>query len=113
MEQLDFGGEWGWSKLDPADASELRQQLVDFEQVELWKLRKANWVKFISTTEMDHKAGDRLKEIGKDDDGLWQLHLHSHKWRVWGFLEKACFYFLWWDPKHSVATGKCRNRKPI
>lgn len=109
--QIDFQGEWGWAKLDPADAPRLRQELVAFEGESLQVLKDKRWVKFISTKEMDYKARDRLAEIEKDDEGLWQLHLAFSKWRVWGFLDGAVFYFLWWDPTHSVATGKCRNRK--
>jgi len=113
--QVDFGGEWGWGRfgqMDVADRLRLQQELVAFENEPLAVLKQRRWVKLIPPKDMNHAAWSRLQEIGRDDpDGLWQLHLAHKKWRVWGFLEGSCFYILWWDPHHSVATGKCRTRK--
>jgi hypothetical protein len=113
FEQIDFESEWGWRTMSPACTERLRQELVTFEKEPLRTLKDKRWVKFIPIREMVYGAKDRLEEIGRDDEGLWQLHLGYDKWRVWGFLDEGsgAFYFLWWDPDHGVATGKCRNRQ--
>ncbi len=111
MGQIDFTSEWGWQNLDPADAEELKQELVVFEREPLRTLKDKRWVKFIPTKDMEHRAAERLHELERDEEGLWQLHLSRHKWRVWGFLEDASFHIFWWDPEHNVCTGHSRTRR--
>jgi hypothetical protein len=108
--EVDFGGAWGWANMAPGDMERLRHELVEFEKEPIWSLKRKRWLKLIPVDDMKQGASDRLTEIDREDDGLWQLHLLHHKWRVWGFLEGATFFFLWWDPDHTVATGACRNR---
>jgi hypothetical protein len=111
LAQVDFDGEWGWRKLVGEDCERLHREMDAFESEQLVTLRKKRWVKLIPPKDMVNDAQKRLKEIGRDDpEGLWQLHLAHNKWRVWGFLEDSTFYVLWWDPDHSVATGKSRTR---
>lgn len=111
LAQIDFDGEWGWANLASGDCQRLHQEMDAFESEKLATLRQKKWVKVIPPKDMVNAARKRLREIGRDDpEGLWQLHLGHNKWRVWGFLEGSTFYVLWWDPDHSVATGKSRTR---
>lgn len=108
---MDFEGTWGWAKLVSVDCERLHQELQAFEDETLAFLKQRRWLKLIPPQDMTQGAVRRLRELGRDDpEGLWQLHLAHDKWRVWGFLEEPLFYVLWWDPDHSVATGKSRSR---
>jgi hypothetical protein len=111
--RLDYGGLFACRTLAPVDAPGLEQELVVFQQHPIYKLLEHNWLKFISTEEMTADGRKRLLEVNPQESGLWQLHLHRDKWRIWGYYEPPEFCFLWWDSTHGVATGRSRSRKPL
>jgi hypothetical protein len=56
-------------------------------------------------------AQARLGALEQDDlEELWELRFGYTDWRAWGVLDRSTFYFLWWDPNHTVCTGKDRAR---
>lgn len=111
FEGVDYGGTWGWLNLQSSDAKDLNAELVQFEREQIYVLKRRRWLKFIPMKDMRPGVEDRLREIGREDEGLWQLHLSRNKWRVWGFYEEPVFYILWWDSRHDVCTGRSRQRR--
>lgn len=109
--RLDYDGKFACRTLVGNDVPELERELVAFQQEPIWSLRRKNWLKFVPADEMTQDGQRRLFQVSKQEDGLWQLHLQRHKWRVWGYFEDPEFFFLWWDGDHGVATGRCRKRR--
>ncbi len=110
--KLDHEGQFGWQTLALDQVQELEREIVDFQQAPIYELRKKNWLKFIGADEMTPAGRERLSELNDQENGLWQLHLARHKWRVWGYFEEPEFSFVWWDCEHAVATGRSRHRTP-
>src|SRR6266542_2997081 len=94
---LDSTCKFSWQMLEACDVAELERELVKFQNWKISTLRRKGWLKFIGKESMKVEAQRRLAEINKLENGLWQLHLHRDKWRVWGYFEEPEFYFLWWD----------------
>jgi hypothetical protein len=99
---VDFGGEWSWANLDSAHLATLHEKLLDYEQTPLQQLKRQKRAAQIPTTDVTVKAQNRLKTIKRDDSQVWELRLGHEKWRVWGVIRETIFYFLWWDPDHTV-----------
>jgi hypothetical protein len=109
--QLDHEGEFGWQKLEPAQVQELEEEMVIFQQTPIYELIRLRWLKFIGTSEMTIAGQTRLATVSPQEDGLWQLHLQRHLWRIWGYYEEPEFTFLWWDSRHEVCVGASRHRR--
>jgi hypothetical protein len=107
---LEHDGDFGWQKLTVGCADILEKEVCVFQETPIHELRSKKWLKFIPISDMKIPAQNRLRRISKQQDGLWQLHLHHDKWRIWGYYEEPNFAFLWWDPDHGVATGASRRR---
>jgi hypothetical protein len=63
---------------------------------------------------VDHlcrEAQDRLIELERDDtEQLWELRIPTtDSWRAWGLVDGAVFYFIWWDPDHTVCRGLAKG----
>jgi hypothetical protein len=86
--------------------SNLLAELTALENHPVRLLRQRRLVKDIPTEHVCHEAQERLEALGRDDyDVLDELRLPTEKWRAWGVVQGAVFYFLWWDPDHTVCTG--------
>jgi hypothetical protein len=111
MARVDFDGDWGWSRIDPAHLPILQRLLVHFEKTPLHALRASDRIKEIPVDELNPVARDRLAFLEQDDlDELWELRVGYLDWRVWGILATSRFDFLWWDPDHTVCRGRDRLR---
>ncbi|MEK6277011.1 MAG: hypothetical protein AABM29_03245 [Actinomycetota bacterium] len=101
---VDLGGKWSWRDLDPEHAEELHRELSALEGKTLHELGRQKKVKEIPVAHMRLAARQRLKQTGREEaDTLYELRL-PHKWRVWGLVEQAVFYLLWWD-EFETACG--------
>jgi hypothetical protein len=104
LEFSDFNGEWSWRKLKADHVAVLHCELVALEGQTLYGLLQQKKIKEIPVEHMTRKAKDRLKGIRLEEaDTLWELRLPK-KWRVWGLVQRATFYFLWWD-EYETACG--------
>lgn len=111
---VDFGGEWGWRKLDPDDIERLHEELVELEGETLHDLRKTEKVKEIPAQHMVREAQQRLGLLELEEhDTLWELRLKGKR-RTWGLMQGPVFCLLWWDPNetacHPPPKGKRRRR---
>lgn len=108
---MDLDGDFSWLGLTSECVAELEQELATFERKSIDELRRLRWLKHIPVREMTVDAQRRLRAISAELEGLWQLHLSRHRWRVWGWFEDPMFYVVWWDPNHNVCTGNSRKRR--
>jgi hypothetical protein len=102
LAQVDFAGQWSWAKLDSKHLSDLHKKLLDYERLTLATLKRQHRARQIPTADLCRAAQNRLAAIKRDDTELWELRLGHHKWRTWGAIRGSIFYFLWWDPEHTV-----------
>jgi hypothetical protein len=109
--RLDHEGQFGCQNLPATDARGLEAEFAIFQKETISSLLHKRWLKFIDVDEMTPDGQEGLSKVNEQENGLWQLHLQRHKWRVWGYFEDPEFFFLWWDGHHGVATGHSRHRK--
>lgn len=99
---VDFGGEWGWDKLDPNEIEPLHAELIELEGKTLHELTRSELIKDIPAQHMVRRAQARLSHRGLEEHGtLWELRL-TGKRRVWGLVERSVFRMLWWDPEETA-----------
>lgn len=104
-EQMDFEGLWGWNNFESDELQGLLNKIFEMQKL-TWQLLYQKGSHLVRVMDLDSKAQKRLREIGKDDlDELYSLRLTGQR-RVWGIKERAIFWLLWWDPKHTV----CKSR---
>lgn len=101
---------FGCQTLVAERAQDLERELCHFQDEPIYSLRRKGWLKFVRKSDMTRKGQQAVASASPQEDGLWQLHLHRDKWRIWGFFEAPNFFFLFWDPDHEIATGKSRKR---
>ncbi len=114
LADADLTGEWGWRSLDAEHLDVLHRHLAEAEQSTLRELRNQRIVKDIPVAHICRAAQERLIEIGREEhDTLWELRVPtSDGWRAWGIVRDWVFYFLWWDPNHTVCgTGPPRGTR--
>lgn len=114
--RLNKEGAFSWLDLSPDAIAALETELVEFENRPLHELKNLRWLKFIEAEEFTPKGRRAFSEIadkrmGGDTEGLWQLHLATSRWRIWGHFEDPMFYVVWWDPDHDACTGKSVKRR--
>jgi len=111
MARVDFDGAWGWRSLGGAHHERLHTVLTEYETTQLHKLRYDNRLREIPLAQVCDEARARLEILGQPDlESLWELRLGIDGWRVWGILDRSTFDLLWWDPDHTVFTGRDRAR---
>jgi hypothetical protein len=108
--RLDHETEFGCQTLVSTDVKALEQELAVFQREPIWRLRRNEWLKFIPAKDMTRAGQEALQRINKQEEGLWQLHLHDERWRIYGYYEEPEYFFLWWDGGKKVATGRSRRR---
>jgi hypothetical protein len=111
MARVDFGGGWSWKELADDQLANLRRVLAEYETSDLHALRHDARIREIPVSDMCEEARARLVDLQQEDlDSLWELRLGIASWRVWGVLDRSTFDLLWWDPNHTVCTGRDRAR---
>lgn len=106
--RLDLHGKWGWSALGE-DANAVLAKLRNFESLTLGELMRLEGSTQIGTEDLPAPAQKRLVDTGHDDlDAVWELRL-TGKQRIWGAIDRAVFYLLWWDPEHTVYPSKKKH----
>jgi hypothetical protein len=111
MARVDFGGGWGWRLLANGEMERLKTVLTEYETTPLHTLRYNARVREIPVQDVCEEARQRLEELEQNDlESLWELRLGVGDWRAWGILDRSTFDFLWWDPDHTVCTGRDRAR---
>jgi len=105
--KIDWGGLWGWHKLEANKWQEILTKLGHFE-TRTWADIKSdgnNHVVVIQNSP-NPEVLKRLAEIHQDDiDELFSLRL-SGKERLWGILDNHILKILWWDMNHEVWPSK-------
>lgn len=109
--RLDHATDFACHTLVGTDVQTLEGELERFQKEPIYQLRRKDWLKFIGKDEMTPTGQKALSQVSTQEDGLWQLHLGQHKWRIWGHFDQPEFFFLFWDPDHQIATGKSRRRR--
>lgn len=109
--RLDHETQFGCQTLPKAHVKELEGELAVFQGQPIPTLLDKRWLKFIPADDMTPDGQKELAKVSTQEEGLWQLHLHRHKWRIYGYFADPEFFFLWWDGDHDVATGRSRTRK--
>ncbi len=108
--EIDWGGLWGWHKLEAKKWQENLPKLGHFE-TRTWADIKSdgnNHVVDIQNSP-NPEVLKRLAEIHQDDiDELFSLRL-SGKERLWGILDNHILKILWWDMNHEVWPSKKKH----
>jgi hypothetical protein len=108
---VDFEGEHGWRTFDVSRIETLHDELTKFEGRTFFDLEQSKKIKDIPVEHLNRQPRERLKELRLDEvEVLWELRLPK-KWRAWGLVEKAIFYFLWWDEKETVCHAPPKGKK--
>jgi hypothetical protein len=109
--QVDLGGEWGWRNLASDHLATLHSHLVAFEAETFSDLKRNRRAKSVPVDHLCREAQDRLIELERDDtEQLWELRIPTtDSWRAWGLVDGAVFYFIWWDPDHTVCRGLAKG----
>ncbi len=110
--RLDHATQFNCQQLLAADSAELETELEVFQDEPIYMLKRKRWLKFIPVAEMTAKGQKALGEVNEQEEGLWQLHLLRHRWRIWGYFEDPEFYFLFWDLATTSPPGESRRRRP-
>ena len=71
--RLDHGGEFGCQTLLHADVKGLESELEAFQRDPIYSLQRKGWLKFVRAEDMTHAGRQRLANISKQENGLWQL----------------------------------------
>lgn len=95
--------DWGWGKLSCKEFFNiLIERLHDFEQITWADLERRRSCHPMPVENIEAKAQKRLHEIcGDEIDSLYQVDINP-RCRLWGYRDRAIFYLIWHDPKHSV-----------
>jgi hypothetical protein len=102
LSHVDMDGDWGWGNLASHHVEALHVKLVDIEALTLGELMARRGTKQVSVENLPSPAQKRLQAIRRDDvDELWELRFTGTQ-RIWGVIQGSIFYFLWWDPDHTV-----------
>jgi hypothetical protein len=111
LSEVDFAGKWGWHRLAADQLSNLHKQLLDYERETLAALKRQHRARLIPTADLCSEAQKRLLTTRRDDAELWELRLGYGRWRAWGIVRGSIFYFLWWDPEHTVCPELPKGKR--
>ncbi len=101
---VDWGGDHGWRTLDLDHVETLHTELKKLEGRTFFELERSKKIKDIPVDHFRRKPKERLRTLGLEEaEVMWELRL-PNKWRAWGLVEQAIFYFLWWDEKETVCN---------
>ena len=108
---LEMAGPYGWEKLAPEKALEIRQKLSYFESMTWGEIldRSAKQNHRVRIGRLEKTAQDRLEEIHQGDvDELTSLRLSGRE-RIWGIQDYSVLKVLWWDPDHAVCPALLKH----
>ncbi|HEV8065977.1 MAG TPA: hypothetical protein VGP46_14140 [Acidimicrobiales bacterium] len=104
---------WGWHNLNVTGVVKVLEFLKQMEQL-TWReiqaqqtgtSRRGALHKYVPLESLCGAAQDRLTELNADDGSdLFRFRLGNMP-RLWGLVEEATFYPLWWDPRHEVCPS--------
>jgi hypothetical protein len=102
---------YGWHALTPADLSEMRTKLAQFEQ-KTWNEIFVDDKKHNHSVPVDQFDCPRAKQWMRKnlprEDELWTLYLGSTE-RVWGIRRDGAFHIIFWDPTHQIKLSPKRH----
>lgn len=108
---VDWEGEHGWRTLDLNHVETLHSELSKLEGNTFFELERTKRIKDIPVEHFRRGPKGRLKTLGLEEaEVIWELRL-PNKWRAWGLVEKAIFYFLWWDENETVCNPPPKGKK--
>lgn len=108
---VDWEGDHGWRTLDLKHVETLHDELSKLEGRTFFELERGKQIKDIPVEHFRRGPKKRLKALGLEEaEVMWELRL-PNKWRAWGLVEKAIFYFLWWDEKETVCNPPPKGEK--
>lgn len=111
LSAVDWGGEHGWRTLDLGEIEDLHDELSAFEGKTFYELERSSKIKDIPVEHFKNGPKKRLKSLGYEEvEVMWELRL-KNKRRAWGMVEKAIFYFLWWDQKETVCNAPPKGER--
>jgi hypothetical protein len=111
LKRLDLDCEWSWRDLDGQHIDTVHDELVSLEGRTLDELLRERKVKDIPINHLRSKPSARLKQLKLEEaEVLWELRL-PNKWRAWGLVEGAVFYFLWWDEDEEVCHAPPKGQR--
>lgn len=111
LKRVDWGGDWGWRLLEDDHVVDVHQELASLEGRTLHDLLREQKIKDIPAKHLRRGAATRLAQRGLEEaEVLWELRL-KHKRRAWGLVERAVFYFLWWDTKETVCHAPPKGER--
>jgi len=105
---VDYGHrEWGWGHLTCRDFFQiLIERLHDYEQTTWDDLSQRHSCHPMPIENIQPDAQERLCEVcGSEIDSLYQVDINP-RCRLWGYRDRAIFYLIWHDPKHTVYRVK-------
>lgn len=109
---MDITGQWGWGNVESKEKLlKITDKLKVFEAMTWEEIGKKGVSHPMPKDRITRYAQKCLsgKRIDADElETLYSLRLSSRE-RVWGIREREVFYFLWWDPEHSVYPVEPRN----
>lgn len=109
LAKMDFGGDWGFNKINRASIlRELHRKLRNFEgmtwaEIERATGRSGKLNHSIRIDRLKTSVQNRLRELRllEEHDYLYSLHFDATG-RLWGIKDNEIFYILWWDQDHTV-----------
>ncbi len=111
LKRLDLACDWSWRNLDGQHIEQVHDELVSLEGRTLSELLRERKVKDIPVGHLKPAPSARLKQLRLEEaEVLWELRL-PNKWRAWGLVEKAVFYFLWWDEDEAVCNPPPKGQR--
>jgi len=106
---IDLDGEWGFRAIDCERLwREVVPRLHDLESMTWGEIygRRDGSTHPMPTANIETSAKVRLTDIGRSDyDSLFQINVRGGI-RLWGIRDRAFFYLLWFDPRHTVYIQK-------
>ena len=105
LSRMDNDGSWSWANMTPAHVKMIAEACAGWQTLRNGEFMNMAGNKPIPVENLCPAAQKRLTEIELDDyDRLWELRLGGTE-RIWGVLEDAVFYVVWWDPEHEVCPS--------
>lgn len=104
---LEMVSPYGWHRIDPDSANQVRERLAAFESMTWKEILVAGGYRnhLISVRRLSADAQARLVALQQDDvDNVVSLGV-AQMCRIFGILEHNVLKLLWWDPEHLVCPS--------
>lgn len=104
--RFDVDGQWGRQGIELNHLfDEILTKMTHYESM-TWGHIKSDHRRnhFVRKTRLVKEAQQRLDELRITEERLFRFRLSGLE-RVWGIVDGAVFYLLWWDPNHEVCPS--------